>query len=156
MTGKTHNYCSRLEWSGATADGYDHYDRTHTVSSPPAPARLKLSSDPAFRGAAELQNPEQLLLVAASSCQLLSFLAIMARARLNVVGYTDEASAVMPEDSEPMRITLITLRPRIVIEGAVDEERVRRYVGLAHEGCFIANSLSTEIVIEPRIEAAGG
>ena len=116
MTGKTHNYSSRLEWSGATADGYDHYDRTHTVSSPPAPARLKLSSDPAFRGAAELQNPEQLLLVAASSCQLLSFLAIMARARLNVVAYTDEASAVMPEDSEPMRITLITLRPRIVIE----------------------------------------
>jgi organic hydroperoxide reductase OsmC/OhrA len=156
MTGKTHNYSSRLEWSGATADGYDHYDRTHTVSSPPALARLKLSSDPAFRGAVELQNPEQLLLVAASSCQLLSFLAIMARARLNVVAYTDEASAVMPEDSEPMRITLIMLRPRIVIEGAVDEERVRRYVGLAHEECFIANSLSAEIVIEPRIEAAGG
>lgn len=156
MTGKTHNYSSRLEWSGATADGYERYDRTHTVSSPPAPARLKLSSDPAFRGAVELQNPEQLLLVAASSCQLLSFLAIMARARLNVVAYTDEASAVMPEDSEPMRITLIMLRPRIVIEGAVDEERVRRYVGLAHEECFIANSLSAEIVIEPRIEAAGG
>ena len=156
MTGKTHNYSSRLEWSGATADGYERYDRTHTVTSPPAPAVMKLSSDPAFRGDAELQNPEQLLLVAASSCQLLSFLAIMARARLNVVAYTDEASAVMPEDSEPMRITLITLRPRIVIEGAVDEERVRRYVGLAHEECFIANSLSAEIVIEPRIEAAGG
>ena len=156
MTGKTHNYNSRLEWSGATADGYDHYDRTHTVSSPPAPATLKLSSDPAFRGAAELQNPEQLLLVAASSCQLLSFLAIMARARLNVVAYSDEASAVMPEGSEPMRITRITLRPRIVIDGTVDEERVRRYVGLAHEECFIANSLSAEIVIEPRIEAAGG
>jgi organic hydroperoxide reductase OsmC/OhrA len=156
MTSKTHDYSSRLEWSGATADGYERYDRTHTVSSPPAPARLRLSSDPAFRGDAELQNPEQLLLVAASSCQLLSFLAIMARSRLNVVAYTDEASAVMPEGSEPMRITRITLRPRIVIDGTVDEARVRRYVELAHEECFIANSLSAEIVIEPRIEAAGG
>ena len=155
MTGETHNYSSRLEWSGATADGYERYDRAHTVSSPPAPERLKLSSDPAFRGDAELRNPEQLLLVAASSCQLLSFLAIMARARINVVAYTDEASAVMPEDSEPMRITRITLRPRIVIDGAVDEERVRRYVELAHRECFIANSLSAEIVIEPRIESAG-
>ena len=65
MTGKTHNYSSRLEWSGATADGYDRYDRTHTVSStvssPPAPAGMKLSSDPPLRGNAELQNPAQLL-----------------------------------------------------------------------------------------------
>jgi organic hydroperoxide reductase OsmC/OhrA len=156
MTGRTHNYASRLEWSGATADGYEHYDRTHTVSAPPAPSGLRLSSDPAFRGTAELLNPEQLLLVAASSCQLLSFLAIMARARINVVAYTDEASAVMPEDSEPMRITRITLRPRIVIDGALDEARVQRYVALAHEQCFIANSVSAEIVIEPRIESAAG
>jgi organic hydroperoxide reductase OsmC/OhrA len=154
MTGHTHSYSSRLEWSGSTADGYEQYDRTHAVSASPAPARLQLSSDPAFRGDADLNNPEQLLLVAASSCQLLSFLAIMARARLNVVAYTDEASAVMPEDSEPMRITRITLRPRIVIDGAVDEERVRRYVELAHRECFIANSLSAEMVIEPRIETA--
>ena len=156
MTGKTHNYSSRLEWNGATADGYDHYDRTHTVSSPPAPARLKLSSDPAFRGAAELQNPEQLLLVAASSCQLLSFLAIMARARLNVVAYTDEASAVMPEDSARMHIPRTRRRPRLGGAAPGAEDRVRRYVGLAHDECFIANSLSAEIVIEPRIEAAGG
>jgi organic hydroperoxide reductase OsmC/OhrA len=156
MTGQIHNYASRLEWSGATAGGYEHYDRRHTVSAPPSRARLQLSGDPAFRGDPELVNPEQLLLIAASSCQLLSFLAIAARARINVVAYTDEAEAVMSEDSKPMRITRITLRPRIVIDGALDESRVRRYVELAHEHCFIANSLSTEIVLEPRIESAGG
>ncbi len=156
MTGETHNYSSRLEWSGATADGYERYDRAHTVSSPPASGGPEAQQRPRLsRRLPSCSNPEQLLLVAASSCQLLSFLAIMARARINVVAYTDEASAVMPEDSEPMRITRITLRPRIVIDGAVDEERVRRYVELAHRECFIANSLSAEIVIEPRIESAG-
>jgi organic hydroperoxide reductase OsmC/OhrA len=155
MSGHVHNYASRLEWSGATADGYEHYDRRHTVSAPPSPARLELSSDVAFRGDPELVNPEQLLVVAASSCQLLSFLAIAARARINVVAYTDEAEAVMPEETEPMRITRITLRPRIVIDGPLDEARVRRYVELAHEHCFIANSVTTEIVLEPRIESAG-
>jgi organic hydroperoxide reductase OsmC/OhrA len=156
MTGQIHNYASRLEWSGATADGYAHYDRRHTVAAPPSPAQLLLGSDPAFRGDPELVNPEQLLLIAASSCQLLSFLAIAARARINVVAYTDEAEAVMPEDSKPMRITRITLRPRIVIDGTLDESRVRRYVQLAHEQCFIANSVSAEIVLEPRIESDGG
>jgi organic hydroperoxide reductase OsmC/OhrA len=155
MMGQIHNYASRLEWSGATADGYEHYDRRHTVFAPPSPTRFALSSDTSFRGDPELVNPEQLLLVAASSCQLLSFLAIAARARINVVSYADEAEAVMPEDDQPMRITRITLRPRIVIDGTVEESRVRRYVELAHEQCFIANSLSTEIVIEPRIKSAG-
>ena len=150
--GQIHRYTSRLEWSGSTGEGYEHYDRGHLVSAPPSQPELRLSSDAAFRGDPELLNPEQLLLVAASSCQLLEFLAIAARARIDVVSYTDEAEAVMPEDQKPMRITRITLRPHIVIEGEVDEQRVRHYIELAHDECFIANSISSEIVFEPRIE----
>ena len=71
-----------------------------------------LSGDPAFGGNAELPNPEALLVVAASSCQLLSFLAICARARIDVVDYSDEAEAVMPEDDKPVRITAIEARAR--------------------------------------------
>jgi organic hydroperoxide reductase OsmC/OhrA len=57
----------------------------------------------------------------------------------------------MPEDDKPMRITEIVLRPHIVIAGEADEERVRRFVERAHEACFIANSLKTNITIEPEI-----
>ena len=122
------------------------------MSVPPAETELALSADPAFHGDPARLNPEQLLLAAASSCQLLSFLAIAARARINVVAYSDDAEAVMPEDVEPIRITRITLRPVIVVAGEVDERRLLRYVQLAHEQCFIANSLSSETVVEPRIE----
>lgn len=155
MAGPVHRYASQLRWSGSTADGYEHYDRGHRVSAPPSASELHLSGDPAFGGNPDLLNPEQLLLVAASSCQLLSFLAIAARARLEVVSYSDEAEAVMPEDEKPMRITQITLRPHVVIRGDVDEPRVRRYLELAHEQCFVANSLNSEMVIEPLIESAG-
>src|SRR5918996_6649026 len=110
-----HEYRSRLEWKGSTAEGYDAYGRGHVVSAAPAAQSLTLSSDPAFRGDPERLNPEQLLLVAASSCQLLEFLAICARARIDVVSYIDEAEAVMLPDDEPMRITRLTLRPRIVV-----------------------------------------
>ena len=113
-----------------------------------------MSSDRAFRGNPQLLNPEQLLLAAASSCQMLSFLAFAARAGIDVVSYTDEAEAVMPEDDKPVRITRVLLRPRIVIAGQLDKQRVRKCVERAHDKCFVANSLRSIIAIEPHIEAA--
>ena len=149
-----HTYTSRLSWRGSTGVGYDAYDRGHRVATPPAERELVLSSDPAFLGQPALTNPEQLLLAAASSCQLLSFLAMAARSRIDVLSYDDEADAVMPEDVRPVRITRITLRPRIVVADGVDLDKARKLVGRAHDACYIANTLNAEIVIEPVIEHA--
>ena len=149
-----HRYTASCAWHGSTPPGYDAYDRRHRAVAPPAPETLELSSDPAFRGDVALLNPEQLLVVAAASCQLLSFLAVAARARIDVVDYQDDADGEMPDDDRPMRITRITLRPRITIRGVVEEARIRHLVEVAHRECFIANSLSTEVVIEPTLMRA--
>ena len=151
MTDAVHRYMTTCTWRGSTGAGYEAYDRSHDVDGLPAEATLALSSDPAFGGDATRLNPEQLIVMAASSCQLLSFLAVAARARIDVVDYQDIAEGEMPEDVHPMRITRIMLRPRIVIRGAVDERRVRHLVDVAHRECFIANSLKTEVVIEPEV-----
>ena len=148
----THHYRVRTAWSGSTGAGYEAYDRAHQASSPPSPAALELSSDPAFRGDPTLLNPEQLLVLAASSCQLLSFLAVAARARIDVVGYEDEGEGFMPEDDPPARLTRIVLRPRIRVVAGPTEERVRHLVDVGHRECFIANSLTTDVVVEPTIE----
>jgi organic hydroperoxide reductase OsmC/OhrA len=89
--------------------------------------------------------------LAASSCQLLSFLAVAARARVDVVDYRDDAEGEMPEADQPMRITRITLRPRITVRGDVSEERIRHLVDVGHRECFIANSLNTEVLVEPEV-----
>ena len=149
-----HAYRSRVSWRGSTAEGYDHYSRRHAVEVPPAEQALAMSSDPAFLGDPTLANPEQLLLAAASSCQLLSFLAYAARARIDVLAYEDEAEAVMPEDVTPMRITRITLRPRITVAADARTDRVLRLVERAHEACFVANTLNAEILLEPVVEHA--
>lgn len=151
---KVHEYRCQLEWSGSTANGLEHYDRAHRVSCPPAETTMQLSGDPAFHGDATMLSPEQLLLSAASSCQMLAFLAIVARAGIEVVSYVDDAHAVMPEDDRPMRITEITLRPHIVVADGTDEGLVHEYLERGHKGCFIANSLGSKISIEPRIEHA--
>lgn len=148
-----HRYLASCSWRGSTRSGYEHYDRRHTASAAPADTTLPLSSDPAFGGDPALLNPEQLLVLAASSCQLLSFLAVAARARVEVVAYEDAAEGVMPE-ARYASITEIVLRPRITVAAGTDPERVVHLCEVAHRECFIANSLRTDIRVEPTISMA--
>lgn len=151
-TERIHRYQAHCAWQGSTAAGYEEYDRSHRAVTTPPTETLRLSSDSTFRGDSSLLNPEQLLVLAVSSCQLLSFLAVAARARVDVVEYDDDAEGEMPEAPRPVRITRITLRPRIVVRGPVTEERVRQLVEAGHRACFVANSLTTTVEVEPTIE----
>jgi organic hydroperoxide reductase OsmC/OhrA len=146
-----HHYCARIRWTGSTGLGWEAYDRTHTAQAPPAEQEIRLTTGEE-KGDPAVLNPEQLVLMAASSCQMLWFLHLASKARVDVVSYEDEAGALMPDGEEPMRITEMTLRPRIVIAGPASEERVRKLVRTAHENCYIANSLSSAMTIEPSIE----
>ena len=124
--GQVHEYSCNLTWSGSTGQGYDAYDRTHRVSAPPAGSELTLTSDPAFRGDPRLANPEQLLLVAASSASC-SASSRSPPGRGSTCSSTPTRRArSCRRTTEPMRITRIELRPRIVIAGDVAEERIRR------------------------------
>ena len=152
VAARVHRYEATCSWAGSTGGGYETYSRSHRGASVPARAQLTLSSDPAFRGDPSLLNSEQLLVLAASSCQLLSFLAVAARARIDVVAYEDSAEAEMPEADKPVRITEVRLRPRITLNGRVAEERLRRLVEVAHHECFIANSLSSRVTVDPSFD----
>jgi organic hydroperoxide reductase OsmC/OhrA len=146
-----HRYETRLRWSGSTGLGWERYDREHSATAPPAEQEVRLTTGES-QGDPSVLNPEQLVVMAASSCQMLMFLHLAAKARIDVVEYEDEATGLMPLDNEPAWITEITLRPRIVIAGEAGEERVRKLLDTAHEHCFIANSLKGEMAIEPHIE----
>lgn len=142
----THTYRTQLSWRGSTGAGYRDYSRDHTAVAPPA-AAVALSADPAFRGDPELMNPEQLLVMAASSCQLLAFLALAARAGVDVIWYEDDATAVMTERGEPTRIERIDLAPIIRVATGTDHGDVRALVEQAHRECYIANSLNSVVTI---------
>ncbi|WP_139415495.1 OsmC family protein [Agromyces laixinhei] len=151
---KAHTYTTDLVWSGSTGAGYRAYDRAHDLAIGDS-ARLAVSADPAFRGDATLANPEQLLLGAASSCQLLSFLAVAALTHVDVVRYSDSATAVMPPDARPMRITEISLNPVISVRGA-DAATVQELVRQAHEQCYIGNTLNARVSVAATVEVIDG
>lgn len=142
-----HSFVTSLNWTGSTGVGYDLYSREHELGM--ASGTVTASSAAAFLGDAGRPNPEQLLVAAASSCQLLSFLAVAARARLDVVDYRDEAVGHMPEGNRPMWVTRIVLRPHVTFTGSPSRAKVERLIEVAHRECFIAASLRSEIVIEP-------
>jgi len=147
----SHRYYARTRWTGDTGLGWEEYGRPHTASAPPAEPELTLTTGEAKGDRAQL-NPEQLVLMAASSCQLLSFLHVAAKARVEVIEYEDDAEAEMPDDDPPTRLTRIVLRPRIVVRPGPNEERIRHLVEVAHRACYVANSLRTDVVVEPRVE----
>ncbi len=155
MADAVHRYRATCTWSGSTGLGYDGYDRHHVATAAPAPVELDLSGDAAFGGDPERLNPEALLVVAAASCQLLSFLAVAARARLDVVAYTDEAEATMDERDRPVRLTEIILRPHITVrsssERSVTAARIEHLCQVAHRECYIANSLRTPVTVTPTV-----
>jgi organic hydroperoxide reductase OsmC/OhrA len=153
MSAHVHTYRTEVTWAGTTAVGYDAYRRDHAVRTPSVDVGLDLSGDVAFRGDPTRWNPEQLLVASASSCQLLSFLAVCARARIDVVAYRDEAHGVMPEDDPPLRLTRIDLHPLITLadtdRARPTPERLAHLTEVAHRECFIANSLRTDVVVTP-------
>ncbi len=156
MEARLHTYRARCQWTGSTGRGYQHYRREHTATADPAQDSLVLSADPAFLGRPEHLNPEQLVVVAASSCQLLSFLAVAARAGVDVLAYDDHAEGVIPDQDRPVSITRITLRPRIVVAAGPTVEQIHDLVEVAHQDCYIASSLRTEIDVVPQVEFASG
>jgi organic hydroperoxide reductase OsmC/OhrA len=146
----THRYETQLRWTGSTGLGWSGYDRAHTATAPPAEQEIGLTTGESH-GDPTILNPEQLLVMAASSCQMLFFLHLAAKARIDVVGYEDDALGLMPEDDPPLRITQITLRPRITVTGDASEARIRKLVDSAHEHCYIANSLTSQVSVEATI-----
>ncbi|HMJ93154.1 MAG TPA: OsmC family protein [Allosphingosinicella sp.] len=95
-------------------------------------------------------DPEEALVASASSCHMLWFLSLAREAGLDVTSYSDRAGGAMGRGEDGrIAITRITLRPKIVFAGRRPEAgELARLHYEAHEKCFIANSLRSEIVIE--------
>lgn len=146
-----HTYTTTLLWSGSTGEGLRAYTRDHRATAPPATAAVELSAGPRFRGDGDRLNPEQLLVMAASSCQLLAFLAVATREHVDVLHYEDAAVGTMSEGDGPMSIETIRLRPTITVAAGTDHDLVVRLVHEGHEGCFIANSLKSDVTVEATV-----
>jgi len=101
---------------------------------------------------AEAVDPEEALVAALSSCHMLTFLYLAAKQGLVVESYEDEAVGVMTKNARgKLFVSKVALRPRIVFAGArqPDAAQLAELHHHAHEECYIANSVLTQVVVEP-------
>lgn len=102
-------------------------------------------------------DPEEAFVASLSSCHMLWFLSLAAEKNFVVESYVDNAEGILGKDSEgKLAITNVTLRPTIVFgeNNAVTAEQLNALHREAHEKCFIANSVKTNVVTEPVWEIA--
>ena len=96
-------------------------------------------------------DPEEAFVASLSSCHMLFFVDFARRAGLVIDAYVDEAEGVLEKRADgKMAMTRVTLHPHISWGGPPpDEAAVAELHHRAHEACFIANSVNTEVNIEP-------
>lgn len=141
-----------IEWS---RDGqqfvYETYSRKHTlrfeggitVPANAAPANIPKTVPPAPG-----VDPEQAFVASLSSCHMLWFLHLAGQRKFVIDRYVDDAVGVLDKDW----ISKVTLRPVVTFSGKAPTEAEQRALHeKAHERCFIANSVKSEVVIEPSV-----
>lgn len=139
-----------ISWSrGAPEFSYETYTRDHSWRFDGG-VQVAASAAPSYKGSPACVDPEEAFVAALSSCHMLTFLALAARKRFVIDGYDDEAIGFLEKNADgKLAITRVELRPKIRFGG--DEQpsadEIERLHHLAHEHCFIANSVKTEVTV---------
>jgi organic hydroperoxide reductase OsmC/OhrA len=154
----SHKYEARVTWSRQNTETFtdNRYSRVHEWSFDGG-MTLRASSSPSVvplpLSAADAVDPEEALVASASSCHMLYFLFFAAKKGFVIDRYEDEAFGVLEKnEAGKLFMSKITLRPRVEFSGdktpSADELNALHHS--AHEECFIATSLKSEMVIEAR------
>ena len=151
-------YTATIQWCRHEGEAFsdNRYSRAHEWlfdGGVTVPASASPHIVPLPYSVVENVDPEEAFVASLSSCHMLVFLGIAAKRRYVVDRYEDEAIGVMAEnEAGKLAVTRVTLRPRVVFSGdrRPSPEQIEKLHHLAHEECFIANSVLTEVVTEPR------
>jgi organic hydroperoxide reductase OsmC/OhrA len=150
-------YRAHVDWSLEPGGDFlkGRYSRAHSVTfaahTVPGTASRHVVGKWAAPGAVD---PEEMLVASLSTCHMLTFLHVARLQGFVVIRYVDDPVGVMEkiDNRGRMAVTRVTLRPTITYDGRrpTDVERDHMHHA-AHEECFIANSVKTEVVV---VEAA--
>lgn len=146
-------YTAEIAWALQPGEDFPNgrYSRGHTIAFDGG-VGLPGSASPHVVGkwaVAEAVDPEEMLVAALSACHMLTFLHLARLAGFTVAAYRDRAEGMMAEIAPGRQaVTRVTLHPEIAWAGeGPDAAALAGLHHAAHEGCFIANSVRTEVVV---------
>lgn len=143
-----HLYPLTITWTGNTL--VDPYSRD-AVTSAAGKVAIPVSSAAEYAGNGLRWNPEDLLGSALATCHMLTFLALCAKAKVEVTRYEDSAVSVLDTIEKETSVTEIHLNPTIRVTPGTSKAKVEDLFHKAHKYCFVANSIKSKVVMNPRI-----
>lgn len=157
----THTYTAVVEWVRREARFTDNrYSRAHRWlfdGGVEVPASSAPSSVPLPYSRADAVDPEEAYVAALSSCHMLFYLHLAAKAGFVVESYRDEASGGLARnEAGQLFVAAVTLAP-VVVFGSDREPTAKEGADLhhaAHEACYLANSVRTVITVAPPTPSA--
>ena len=158
-----HEYRATIRWKREAPDAEfskGRYSRAHDIrfdGGITVPGSASPGVVPAPFSREDAVDPEEMLVAALSNCHMLTFVDLARRAGFIVDSYEDDAVGTMERIApQRMAITKVVLRPRIVFGGTPpDQAKLDELHHQAHEMCFIANSVKTEVTVEAPAEGVG-
>ena len=150
-------YRAIIDWAPRQGDDFPagRYSRAHTLTfdggvSVPGSASPQVIRAPYSEEAAV--DPEEAFVASLSACHMLWFLHLAKDAGLDVAGYRDEAEGLLAKNADGRAaMTKVTLKPYNVFKGNQPSPReVDDLHHRAHDECYIANSVKTEVAVEPQ------
>lgn len=142
-----------IAWKREGSDfSYKGYNRDHDWTFD-AGITVRASAAPAYLGSEHCVDPEEAFVASLSSCHMLTFLAIASRKGRVVDSYRDEAVGILDKNADGrLAIVKVTLRPEVTFGGPQTPAagELAQLHDQAHHACFIASSVKTEVVVEPR------
>lgn len=147
MSSRTATYHTTVRWKG------EHWGRVVMGNGP----EYDFSAPPDAHGHAGVFTPEDAYVAAANTCVMMMFLWAVERFRLKLISYECRTEGTKKVELDRTEIfSRLTFMPKICIaaqgeDGAVVEARVRRALQAAQKYSLIANSVKSEIVIQPQI-----
>lgn len=150
------DYTATIFWQRGDVTFVDNrYSRAHTWifdGGASVPASASPHVVPAPYSDAGGVDPEEAFVASLSSCHMLWFLAVAAKRNFCVEDYRDQAVGVMGRNSEgKYAMTHVTLHPAVRFAGDKQPSKAEIIAmhERAHEECFIAHSVKTEVRCEP-------
>ncbi len=146
---QVHTFPLSVHWVGSTLTAGE-YSRDAIAQSPGKPTIIT-SSAPGYAGNGTRWNPEDMFGAALATCHMLTFFALAKKAGVDVHAYDDNAEATLEMVDKAMRISKIKLAPTIAVAAGTDEAKVRELFEKAHKYCFVANSITTAVDMQPTV-----
>ncbi len=139
---KSFNFETNLQWLENRACQLDSANKDS----------IRVTSPPEFQGEEGQWTPEDLFVGAINACTMATFLAYASKKHLDIFSYKSKAEGVLEYSDGHYKFTTVKLQPFILVDSIEAAALAKLLIQDAHNNCFISNSVTSKVILEPEIK----